>query len=115
MSGSKLEEESAVPEILGIGVGISEIVVDQYRGLPGQLETFAALVASNQIIESHHVGSRFGELPPIFFTGATRQFPFLAGDFPAHGEFKFAAAARANELDLPRFFFFRVKHALVHS
>lgn len=105
----------AVSEIFRVGVGIAEIVVDQHRGLAGEFKAFAAFVARHQIVEPHHEGSRLRELSAVFFAGAAGQFPFLPGNLPAHGKFKFAAAARADKLDLPGFFFFRIERAFVHG
>ena len=108
-------EKSAVAEILWIGVGIAQVVADEHRGLSGKLEAFAAFETSHQIVKPHHEGSSFGKLPAVFFAGAARQFPSLPRDLPAHGKFELAAATRADELDLPGFFFFRVKGAFVHG
>jgi hypothetical protein len=113
MSG--VREKSAVAEIFGIGVGIAEIIVDEDRRLPRQLEAFSAFEASHQVIEPHHEGSSLGKLSAIFFASAAWQFPLLPRNLPAHGKFKFAAATRADELDLPGFFLFRVKGAFVHG
>jgi hypothetical protein len=109
------KQNSAVAEIFGVGGGIAEIVVDENGGLAGKLEAFAAFEAGHEVIKPHHERSSFGELAAVFFAGAARQFPFLARDFPADGKFEFAAATRANELDLPGFFLFRVKRALIHD
>lgn len=109
------KQSSAVAEIFGVGVGVAEIVVDENGGLAGELEALAALEAGHQVIEPDHIGCGLGEFAAVFFAGAARQFPFLARNLPAHGKFEFAAAARANELDLPGFFLFRVKRALVHD
>jgi hypothetical protein len=104
-----------VAEIFGVGGGVAEIIVDEHRGLAGKLEAFAALETGDQVVEPHHVRRGFGKLSPVFVAGAARQFPFLAGNFPAHGKLELAAAARADELDLPDFFFLRVKGAFVHG
>jgi hypothetical protein len=104
-----------VAEIFGIGVGVAEIIVDEHSGLAGKLEAFAALETGDEIVEPHHVGRGFGELSAVFFAGAARQFPFLAGNFPAHGKLELAVAAGADELDLPDFFFLRIKGAFVHG
>ena len=45
-----------VAEVFGVLRGIAEIVVDEDRGLAGQLETFAAFVAGDQVVEARHVG-----------------------------------------------------------
>jgi hypothetical protein len=108
-------KKSAIAEILGIGVRIAEIVVDQHRGLPRELKAFAAFETRYEIIEPHHEGSGLGKLSPVFFACATRQFSLLARDFPAHGKFKLTATTRADELDLPGFFFLGVKGAFVHG
>jgi|HubBroStandDraft_6_1064221.scaffolds.fasta_scaffold04008_9 hypothetical protein len=105
----------AVAEIFGVGVGIAEIIVDEHRRLAGQLEAFAAFETGDEVVEPHHVGCRFGKLSAVFFAGTARQFPFLAGNFPAYGKLELAATARADELDLPNFFFLRVKSAFVHG
>ena len=104
-----------VAEIFGVGVGVAEIIVDEHRGLAGQLEAFAAFETSDEVVEPHHVGRGFGKFSAVFFAGAAWQFPFFAGNFPAHGKLELAAAARADELDLPDFFFLRVKSAFVHG
>jgi hypothetical protein len=111
----RLPNKSAVAEIFGIGVGIAQIVVDEHRGLPGKLKALAAFEAGHEIVEPHHKGSGLRKLSPVFFAGATRQFPSLPRNLPANGKFKFTAAARADELNLPCFFFFRVKGAFVHG
>jgi hypothetical protein len=109
------KQNLAVAEIFGVGVGIAEIVVDENGGLACKLEALAAFEAGHEVIKPNHERSSFGKFAAVFFAGAARQFPFLARDFPADGKFEFAAAARANELDLPGFFLFRVKRALVHD
>jgi hypothetical protein len=106
---------STVAEVFRVGVGITEIVVDEHGGLAGQFETLAALVASHQVVQPHHIGRGFLKLFPVFCAGSTGQFFFLPADFPAHGSLEFAAAAGADQLHFPGFFFFRVKLALVHD
>ena len=98
-----------------VGVAIAEIIVDKHSGLPGKLKALAAFETSHEVVKPHHERSGLRKLSPVFFAGAARQFPFLPGDFPAHGKFEFPVAARTDELDLPRFFFLRVKRALVHG
>jgi len=115
MRDRKIEKASPVSEILRVGVGIAQIVVDQHGGLSGKLKPFAAFETRHQIIEPHHVGRGFSEFSSIFFAGAARQFPLLPRHFPAYGKFEFAAAARADELDLSGFFSFGVKRAFVHG
>jgi len=90
--------ESAVAEILGIGVGIAQIIADEHRGLPGKLEPFAAFETSDEVVEAHHEGGGLQELSAVFFTGAARQLPLFPGNLPAHGKFEFAAATRADQL-----------------
>src|SRR5262249_27223641 len=104
----------AIAEVLGIHARVAEVVVDEHRGLAGELETLAAFVAGDQIIETDHVGGGAGELAAVFLTGAAGQFPFFSAHLPAHRSFEFAAAARADELDFARLLFFRVKAAFVH-
>jgi hypothetical protein len=111
----ELREKSAVAEIFGIGVGIAKIIVDEHSGLPGKLKTFATFETRHEIIKPHHEGSGLGKLSAVFFASAARQFPSLPRNLPSHGEFELSAAARADELDLPGFFFFRVKRAFVHG
>ena len=106
---------SAIAEIFRVGVGIAKIIVDENGGLAGQFEALAALVAGYQVIQPHHVGTGLGELFPVFFADAARQFLFLAADLPAHGRLEFAAAAGADQLHFSRFFFFCIKLALVHD
>jgi hypothetical protein len=113
--GLRLPKKSAVAEILGIRVGIAQIIVDQHCGLTCKLKTFAAFEAGHQIVKPHHEGSGLGKLSPVFFACAARQFPSLPRDLPAHGKFELAPATRADELDLSGFFFFRVKSAFVHG
>jgi hypothetical protein len=108
-------KKSAIAEIFGIGVGIAQIIVDEHRGLPGKLKAFAAFETSHEIVEPHHEGSSFGKLSAVFFACSARQFPSLPRDLPAHGKFELSATTRADELDLPGFFFFRVKGAFVHG
>jgi hypothetical protein len=109
------QKPSAVSEILRISVGVAEIVIDQHGRLPGQLKALATFVAGDQVIQPHHERSGFGKFSAVFFSRPARQFPLFARNFPAHRKLKFSAAARAHQLDLSRFFFFRVKRALVHS
>src|SRR5580700_4200123 len=104
-----------VPEIFRIRVGIPQRVGDEHSRLTSQLETLAALVASDQVIQAHHVRSSLGKFPAVFVTGAARQFLLFPADFPTHGKFKFAAATRAKQLNLPGFFALGVKSSLVHN
>src|SRR5258706_14412044 len=50
---------------------------------------------------------------PVRWKVCRKLFP-LPAHFPAHWRFKFAAAAGADQLDLPRLFFLCVKSSLVH-
>src|ERR1700723_1970709 len=106
-----IEKESAVAEIFGIGVRIAQIIVDEHGGLPRKLKAFAAFETRHEVVQPHHERSRLGKLSAVLFTGAARQFPLFAGDFPAHGKLEFTAAARAHKLDLSGFFLFGVKRA----
>src|SRR5258708_27336910 len=67
------------------------------------------------IIETHHVRSGLGKFSAVFFASAARKLFPLPAHFPAHWRFKFAAAAGADQLDLPRLFFLCIKSSLVHS
>src|SRR5580704_3706167 len=107
----KLRNTSAVTEVFGVGAGVAQIVVDQHRGLPGKLEAFAAFEAGDEVVETHHVGGSLGKLSAVFFAGAAREFPLFAGDFQSHGKLEFAAATRADELDLSGFFLLSVERA----
>src|SRR5260370_36641893 len=98
-----------------MGAGIAKTITDEARRLAGQFEALAALVASHQVIQPHHVRTGLCELFPVFFADSARQFSFLAADLPAHGSLEFAAAARTDELYLPGFFRFRLTRALVHD
>jgi hypothetical protein len=113
--GPWIEKESAVAEIFGVSIGVPEIIVDEHGGLPRKLKAFAAFETCYKVVQPHHERSRLGKLSAVLFTGAARQFPLFAGDFPAHGKLEFAAAARADELDLSGFFLFGVKRAFVHG
>jgi len=105
---------SAIAEVFGVQVRIPEIVVDENGGLAGEFETLAALVASNEIVETNHKGGSFDELAPGFFTCAARQLLFLAADLPTHRRFEFAVATRTNQLDLAGLLFFEIEGSLVH-
>ncbi len=63
---------SAIAKVFRVGVGIAEIVVDKNRGLAGQFEAFAAFVASDQIIQPHHIGTGLGKLFPVFLADSAR-------------------------------------------
>src|SRR5258708_4645366 len=104
-----------IAEVLWVGVGVAEIVVDEHGRLAGQFEALAALVASDQIVQPHHVRTGFRKLAAVFLADAARQFFFLAANFPAHGSLELAAAARANQLHFPGLFFFGIELALVHN
>src|SRR6266849_4850309 len=106
---------SAIAEILRVVVGITQIVVDQNRGLTSQFKSFAALVARYQIVQPDHVGSRLRKLSLVFLADSARQFSFLPADLPAHGSFEFTAAARANEFDLAGLLFFGIERPFVHG
>src|SRR5258708_7154990 len=106
---------SAIAEVFRIGVGIAEIVVDENGRLAGQFEALAALVASDQIVQPHHVRTGFRKLAAVFLADAARQLLFLPADLPAHGRLEFTTATRTDQLYLPGFFFFRVKRAFVHD
>lgn len=76
--------ELTVPEIFRVGIAVAEIIVNKNRRLPRELDPLAAFVASDEVIEPHHVRGRFGELHAVFGTGIARQFPLFGADFPAH-------------------------------
>src|SRR5437899_4578163 len=88
---------SPIAEVLRVGVGITQIVVDQNRGLTGQFKSFAALVARYQIVQPDHVGSGLRKLSLVFLPDSARQIPILPADLPADGSLEFTAAARADE------------------
>src|SRR6266446_3693048 len=52
---------SAIPEIFRVHARIAQCVGDEHRRLSGQLKTFAALIASHQVIQAHHVRSGLGK------------------------------------------------------
>src|ERR1700730_16327265 len=106
---------SAVAEVFGVGVRIAEGIGDEHGGLAGELEALAALVTRDEVVQAHHVGCGFTKFPSIFLTGTPRELLFLSANLPAHGEFKFAAAARTHELDLSNFLAFGVKGSLIHG
>ena len=113
---SELESiSSPISEIFGVGDGIAEIVVDEYCGLAGEFEAFAAFVASNEVVQPNHVGRGVVEFLAVFRAGAARKLLFLAADFPADGKLEIFVAAWTNKLRLPDFLFFRVERALVHG
>ena len=62
----------AVAEIFRVGVWIAEIIVDEHRGLAGQLKAFAAFETGDEIVEPHHVGRGFGKLSAVFVAGAVK-------------------------------------------
>src|SRR5258708_21680925 len=66
------------------------------------------------MIETDQVRSGFGKFAAVLFASAARKVFPLPAHFPAHWRFKFAAAAGADQLDLPRLFFLCVKSSLVH-
>src|SRR5712691_2477632 len=100
---------SPIAEVFRVGVGITQIVVDQNRGLTRQFKSFAALVARYQIVQPDHVGSSLRKLSLVFLADSTRQFFFLPADLPAHGSLELSAAARADQLYSPDFFFLCIK------
>src|SRR6266849_3149036 len=106
---------SAIAEILRVGVGITQIVVDQNRGLTGQFKSFAALVAGYQIVQPDHVGSGLRKLSLVFLPDSARQFSFLPADLPTDGSLEFTAAARAHVFDPAGFFFLGIERAFVHG
>jgi hypothetical protein len=105
----------AIAEIFRIGVAVAQSIADQNCGLPGQLNPLAAFVAGHQIVQPHHVRSRFREFNAILATSAARQFLALGAYLPAHRRRKFIAAARAKQLLRFIFFPFGIKRALIHS
>src|SRR5216683_8406175 len=92
---------STIAEVFRIGVGITQIIVDENGRLAGQFETLPTLVASHQIVQPHHVGTGLRKFSPVFLADPARQFSFLPADLPAHGSLEFTAAARAHQLHFP--------------
>lgn len=75
----------SVAEILRIFCRIPEIVIDKHSRLAGQFKALSALIAGDQIIESNHKRSGFGEFSTILFADSARQFFFFRQTFHRTG------------------------------
>src|SRR5215472_3560587 len=105
----------AVAEVFGIRVAVAERIGDEHGGLASQLKTLAALKTRDQVVETHHVRTGLSKALLILLVRAARQLFLLETDFPADRKFKFAAAARAEQLDLLGLFAFGVKSLVIHG
>src|SRR5215468_3167588 len=110
----ELKSGLSIAKILRVFVGVAEIIVDEDGGLAGELETLAALVAGDEVVQANHVGCGSRKLAAVLLAGASGEFPLLTAHLPAYRRLEFAATARADKLDLASLFFFRIKAAFVH-
>ena len=109
---------SAIAEIFRIevrGVWRGHIRGDEHDTLPRKLETFPALAARDQFIDTNHVRPRERESLLVLFARAAWQLALLRSDNPSNRVIVFLAARRTCEGNALGVLLFGIELAFVHD
>src|SRR6267378_4203403 len=109
---------SAIPKIFRIevrGVWRGHIRGDEHDALPRKLETFPALAARDQFIDTNHVRPRERESLLVLFARAAWQLALLRSDNPSNRVIVFLAARRTCEGNALGVLLFGIELAFVHD